>query len=108
MAPSVRMTLLKSAFSDYVRRVRTEPIARKNENVAALPSIYCESVGRTPRGPAPPLPSIRVQDVSRGSLMKNSPQDAEASKQESHGETHTRAHYRPHSAYTSITAPYRI
>lgn len=34
---------------------RTEPIARKNENVAALLSMYCERVARKPRGPAPPL-----------------------------------------------------
>ena len=34
---------------------RTDPIARKNENVAALLSMYCERVARKPRGPAPPL-----------------------------------------------------
>ena len=33
----------------------TDPIARKKEKVAALLSMYCERVGRTPRGPAPPL-----------------------------------------------------
>lgn len=33
--------------------IRTEPMARKNEKVAALLSIYCESVGKNPRGPAP-------------------------------------------------------
>lgn len=31
----------------------TEPIARKKENVAALLSMYCESVARNPRGPEP-------------------------------------------------------
>lgn len=30
-------------------------MARKNENVAALLSMYCDSVARKPRGPAPPL-----------------------------------------------------
>jgi hypothetical protein len=35
--------------------IRTDPIARKNENVAALLSMYCERVARKPRGPAPPL-----------------------------------------------------
>ena len=34
---------------------RTEPIDKKNENVAALLSMYCESVDRAPRGPTPPL-----------------------------------------------------
>lgn len=33
----------------------TDPIARKKEKVAALLSIYCDSVARNPRGPAPPL-----------------------------------------------------
>lgn len=36
----------------------TEPMERKNPKVAALLSMYCDRVGRTPRGPAPPL---RVQ-----------------------------------------------
>jgi len=31
----------------------TEPIARKNEKVAALLSMYCERVARSPRGPEP-------------------------------------------------------
>ena len=35
------------------RNILTEPIAKKKENVAALLSIYCESVGKNPRGPAP-------------------------------------------------------
>jgi hypothetical protein len=35
--------------------IRTDPIARKNENVAALLSMYCERVARKPRWPAPPL-----------------------------------------------------
>ena len=30
-------------------------MARKNEKVAALLSMYCESVPKNPRGPAPPL-----------------------------------------------------
>jgi hypothetical protein len=34
---------------------RTEPIDKKNEKVAALLSMYCDSVDRAPRGPAPPL-----------------------------------------------------
>lgn len=34
---------------------RTDPMARKNENVAALLSMYCERVARKPRWPAPPL-----------------------------------------------------
>jgi hypothetical protein len=33
----------------------TDPIARKNEKVAALLSMYCDSVARRPRGPAPCL-----------------------------------------------------
>ena len=37
------------------KRSRTDPMARKNENVAALLSMYCERVARKPRGPAPPL-----------------------------------------------------
>ena len=37
------------------KRRRTDPMARKNENVAALLSMYCERVARKPRGPAPPL-----------------------------------------------------
>lgn len=32
----------------------TEPMERKNPNVAALLSMYCESVGNAPLGPAPP------------------------------------------------------
>lgn len=33
----------------------TDPMARKNENVAALLSMYWERVARNPRGPGPAL-----------------------------------------------------
>jgi hypothetical protein len=39
----------------HKKRKRTDPMARKKENVAALLSMYCERVARKPRGPAPPL-----------------------------------------------------
>ena len=47
---------------------RTDPMARKNENVAALLSMYCESVARKPLGPAPCLGVTRILSrmVSRG------------------------------------------
>jgi hypothetical protein len=38
-----------------VRNLLTDPMARKNENVAALLSMYWESVARKPRGPGPAL-----------------------------------------------------
>ena len=41
----------------------TDPIARKNENVAALLSMYCESVPKNPRGPAPPLRPMSKESV---------------------------------------------
>ena len=41
----------------------TDPIARKNENVAALLSMYCESVPKNPRGPAPPLRIMSKESV---------------------------------------------
>jgi hypothetical protein len=40
---------------DSVRNIPTDPIARKNEKVAALLSMYWESVARNPRGPGPAL-----------------------------------------------------
>lgn len=36
----------------------TDPIARKNEKVAALLSMYCDNVARKPLGPAPPLAKV--------------------------------------------------
>ena len=41
----------------------TDPIARKNENVAALLSMYCDSVPKNPRGPAPPLRPMSKEPV---------------------------------------------
>jgi len=41
----------------------TDPIARKNEKVAALLSMYCESVPKNPRGPAPPLRPMSKESV---------------------------------------------
>lgn len=37
------------------KEARTDPMARKNEKVAALLSMYWDSVATKPRGPAPPL-----------------------------------------------------
>lgn len=44
----------------------TDPIERKNEKVAALLSMYCDSVARRPRGPAPCLvEEVRVNIALR-------------------------------------------
>jgi hypothetical protein len=37
------------------KKTQTDPMARKNEKVAALLSIYWDRVARNPRGPAPCL-----------------------------------------------------
>jgi len=52
----------------WQRKKRTDPMAKKNEKVAALLSIYCDSVARAPRGPAPPLQGCRfkVRDMRLG------------------------------------------
>ena len=49
----------------------TEPIARKNENVAALLSMYCESVPKNPRGPAPPLRKRIAMSKERFKIKRN-------------------------------------
>jgi len=42
----------------------TEPMERKNEKVAALLSIYCESVAIAPLGPAPPLKIVKEPKIN--------------------------------------------
>ena len=42
---------------------QTEPIDKKKPNVAALLSIYWDSVGRAPLGPVPPLHNIPMTRV---------------------------------------------
>jgi hypothetical protein len=49
----------------------TDPIARKNENVAALLSMYCESVPKNPRGPAPPLRKRTPMSKENAKILKN-------------------------------------
>lgn len=74
----------------------TDPIARKNENVAALLSMYCESVARNPRGPAPPL----EEEFEMGSVeddRENTPQDTPRPKDKTNSETNATAHKRTHS-----------
>ncbi|GJJ09551.1 hypothetical protein Clacol_003774 [Clathrus columnatus] len=41
----------------HIKRNPTEPIAKKNEKVAALLSMYCDRVAKVPRGPEPCLQS---------------------------------------------------
>ena len=57
MRESFRITYSQMNWKSHTRDEvqRTEPIARKKENVAALLSMYCESVAMRPRGPAPCL-----------------------------------------------------
>lgn len=50
------------SFLNSMAFVLTDPIARKNENVAALLNMYWERVARMPRGPAPPLVLILETD----------------------------------------------
>ena len=74
----------------------TEPIARKNENVPALPSMYCDNVGSTPRGPAPPLRASGVRVAMRTQRMTDIPQDAQAPEDKAHGKANTRTHGSTH------------
>lgn len=64
---NLRFNMSTKTLFSYASKL-TEPIARKNENVAALLSMYCESVARKPLGPAPCLgvPRILSRMVSRG------------------------------------------
>jgi hypothetical protein len=54
----------KARFSDSEEQL-TEPIERKKPKVAALDSIYCESVCIAPRGPGPPLSRSRQRSIHR-------------------------------------------
>jgi hypothetical protein len=87
----------------------TDPMARKNENVAALLSMYCESVARNPRGPAPPLSfqvQAKIQTRGRmsgdldGRTMKqgneNQPDDSPRTKNKSNRQPNTTTHQSTH------------
>lgn len=56
--------------------IRTEPIARKKEKVAALLSIYCERVARNPRGPEPFLCCCFVRENEGETKVVFIPEDA--------------------------------
>lgn len=75
----------------------TEPIARKNENVAALLSMYCESVARAPLGPAPPLLMDSPVQSDVCDWGRVSPEDSVRTKNEANGETDTSTHEGTHS-----------
>lgn len=93
-----------TALDDDVGKL-TEPMARKKEKVAALLSMYCESVGRTPRGPAPPLINASMFNVPFGSITYDSPQNAIRAEDETNCEPHSTTHERPHSGARAKVSP---
>lgn len=89
---------LATALSRYRER-RTDPMARKNENVAALLSMYCDSVARRPRGPAPPLVKSGATTLANPvtGMERTVPDDTPRAEDESNGEANASPHERPHS-----------
>ena len=73
----------------------TDPIARKNENVAALLSMYCESVPKNPRGPTPPLRSMSKESVKIIKICK--PEDTIRPEDKTNSKADTTTHKSSHS-----------
>lgn len=91
---------LESVSIELTKQVNTltEPMERKNPKVAALLSMYWDSVGRIPRGPAPPLYAFR-QRLRTGVLFGIVPEDSIASKDEAYCETDTNTGEASHSGH---------
>lgn len=70
-------------------------MARKNENVAALLSMYCESVPKNPRGPAPPLRSNEqreCEDLIKVCKPEDTPRPEDKTNSKADPTTHKSSH----------------
>lgn len=80
---------------DDSRKTRTEPMARKKEKVAALLSMYCESVAMNPLGPDPFL-WARSGGPRQKRKKANVLEDAVRAKDEADGQADAAPHESTH------------
>ena len=84
-------------MNSRTKRKRTEPMARKNEKVAALLNMYWERVDMAPLGPGPALVDLVSWRTGIGTC-NDEPNDAIRPKDEADGKPNTATHHCAHSA----------